>query len=405
MKTLLDATFFTHNREMAVEKLQGGLLVVSGYTGMQKTNDEEFRFMQEANMWYLTGIEFPDWWLIVDGKLNKSWLVEPTIDERNRLFMESLDTEDARQKSGISTVISRDEAMRMLRNAAKTRPLVYTVGHSPYVDYFSFALNPAIGDMRLMLERTFVNVRDFRSELAKIRMIKQPIEIEQIQKSIDLTVKGMEIVKEKLQTYKNEYQIEAELSYAFQMSGGGQGFEPIVASGKNATVAHYFQNNTPLKKGSFIMMDVGAAVGRYSADITRTYAFGKPTKRMQLIHEAVERAQREIVSLIKPGLSFNEYYAKSDKIIKNEMIQLGIITSLDDDNGYRRHMPHALGHGLGVDLHDTPGMSGVFQPNMIVTVEPGIYLKDEGIGVRIEDDILVTQNGYKNMSAKLSTAL
>lgn len=401
----LDASFFVLNRKRVAEKLEGGLLVVAGYTGMQKTNDEEFRFVQESNMWYLSGIDFPNWWLILDGKTNKAWLVEPAIDERERLFTESLTVEMAKQKSGIQHVIGRDEAMRMLRNESKSHQLVYTIGHSPYVDYFTFALNPAVNDMRQMLDRIFVKVQDFRPELAKIRAIKQPIEVVMIQQSIDLTIKGLNIVKEKMQTYKNEYEIEADLEYAFRRSGGRMGFDPIVASGLNATVAHYFQNNTPLRKGSFVMMDIGAAAGCYPADITRTYAFGKPTKRMVTVHDAVRVAQAEIIAMIAPGLSFEEYQRRADAIIKEHMVELSILESPQDNEGYRRHMPHALSHGLGVDVHDSLGKPRLFQPGMVLTVEPGIYLQEEGIGVRIEDNILVTETGHKNMSAKLSTAL
>lgn len=402
---VLDSSFFAGNRDKVMEKLQGGLLVVAGYTGMQKTGDEEFRFVQESNMWYLSGVEFPDWWLIMDGKVGKSWLVEPTIDERHRLFTESLTIEDAKQKSGVHDVIGRDAAMTMLRHAAKTHSLVYTIGPSPYSEHFTFALNPAIADMRSMLDRIFTKVQDFRPELAKIRAIKQPIELDFMQKSIDVTIKGLDGVKAQINTFKNEYEIEAELDYAFRRAGGQHGFDPIIASGGNATVAHYFQNNAPLKKGSFVMMDVGAKLNGYPADLTRTYAFGKPTKRMVAVHDAVREVQAEIIAMIRPGLSVEEYQRRSDEMIKKAMVGLAVITSLDDEDGFRRHMPHALSHGLGVDVHDALGKPREFQPGMVLTVEPGVYLPDEKIGVRIEDDILVTETGYKNMSAKLSTAL
>lgn len=206
----LDATFFTRNREAAMEKLKGSLLVVAGYTGMQQTNDMESRFVQEGNFWYLTGVEFPDWWLIIDSKRAKSWLVEPDIDEMHRLFTESLDSEDAKKRSGIFDVLSRDQAMSMLRTAAKTHQLVYTVGAPAYHDHFGFTLNPAPHDMRQMLERMFAKVDDFRLELARIRAIKQPIEIDMIQAAIDVTAKALTDVKGALGSYKHEYQIEAE---------------------------------------------------------------------------------------------------------------------------------------------------------------------------------------------------
>jgi len=385
-----------------MEKLKGGLLVVAGYTGMQKTNDEEFLFAQEGNMWYLSGIEFPDWWLIIDAKRGKSWLVEPTIDERHRLFTESLAAENAKKASGINDIISRDEAMSMLRAAAKTHPLAYTVGPFPHHEFFSFTLNPAVADMRAMLERTFVKVEDFRLELTRLRAIKQPVELEMMQQAIDLTAKGLNDVRTNLHKYKHEYEIEAELSYAFRATGGqGHGFDPIIAGGANATVAHYFTNDSPLKKGSFVMLDVGAKVGGYTADITRTYAVGKPTARMIAVHDTVRQAQQEVIAILAPGLLVEEYYKHVEATVKKAMIDLKLISSAEDEEGYRRYMPYSISHGLGVDVHDALGKPRTFESGMVLTVEPGIHIGKEKIGVRIEDDILITEDGHRNLSAKI----
>lgn len=402
----LDASFFVLNRERAMEKLQGGLLVAAGYTGMQRGNDAEFKFEQEANFWYLTGLEFPDWWIIMDAKRGKSWLVEPDIDEKQRLFQESLLSKDAKRASGITDVLTRDAAMTMLRTAAKSHQLVYTIGLPQYHDHFGFTLNPAPHDMVQMLSRVFTKVQDFRLELARLRAIKQPIEIEMIQAAIDITVKAISDIKTKLTTYKYEYEIEADLSHAFRATGGsGHAFDPIVAGGANATVVHYFTNNSPLKKGNFVMMDVGARFQGYAADITRTYAFGKPTKRMIAVHESLQSAQRQIIALLQPGLPVEDYQNQSDIIVKKAMLDLHIISSMDDEEEFRRRYPHAVSHGLGIDVHDALGRPRTFESGMVVTVEPGIYLPDEGIGVRIEDDILITDTGHKNLSAKLSSDL
>jgi Xaa-Pro aminopeptidase len=151
------------------------------------------------------------------------------------------------------------------------------------------------------------------------------------------------------------------------------------------------------------MLDVGAKTSGYSADITRTYAYGKPTKRMQAVHDAVREAQQAIIESLKPGLSLEAYQQHVDTTVKEAMVRLNIMRSLDDEQGYHRHMPHAVSHGLGVDVHDALGRPRELQPGMVITVEPGIYLGDEGIGVRIEDDILITETGYRNLSAKLPT--
>ncbi len=402
----LDATFFTSNRERAMEKLQGGLLVIAGYTGMQRSNDMEIRFEQESNFWYLTGVEFPNWWLIIDAKRNKSWLVEPSIDEAHRLFQQSLGVEEAKRLSGINDVISRDQAMSMLRTAARSRQLVHTIGQPPYHSHFDFTLNPAAHEMQEMLGRIFTTVRDFRLDMARIRAIKQPIELEAMQGAIDLTIKAFNSVKAKLPTYRNEYEIEADFNYAFRATGAnGHAFDPIVASAGNATVAHYFTNNAPLKRGALVMMDIGVRLNGYCSDITRTYAVGKPTKRQMAVHEAVQSAQSQVIDLLKPGLLVEEYQRLVDEIVKKEMISLKLIGSMDDEKGYRRYFPYSVSHGLGVDVHDSLGQPKEFQPGMVLTVEPGIHIGDENIGVRIEDDILITDTGHKNLSAKLSTEL
>jgi Xaa-Pro aminopeptidase len=402
----LDASFFEANRARAMEKLQGGLLVVAGYTGMQRGNDAEFRFEQEASFWYLTGIEFPDWWLIMDAKRGKSWLVGPEIDEMHRLFQESLLDDDAKKTSGITDILSRDQAMSMLRTASKSHQLVYTVDLPSYHSHFGFTLNPAVHEMREMLKRTFSTVRDFRPELTKLRAIKQPIELEMMQTAIDLTITTFQSVKKKMLSYKYEYEIEADLSYAFRATGAsGHAFDPIIASGGNATVAHYFTNNSPLKKSTLVMMDIGVRYNGYCSDITRTLAIGKPTKRQIAVHGAVQSAQRQIIELLKPGLLIEDYQKQSDVIVKQEMLKLKLMESMDDDKAYRRHFPYALSHGLGVDVHDALGRPKAFEPGMVLTVEPGIHIAGEKIGVRIEDDILITETGHRNMSAKLSTDL
>lgn len=386
--------------------LQGGLMVVPAYAQMQRGNDVSFRFEQDANFWYLTGINFPNWWVIIDSQRDKTWLVEPAIEEQRRLFEESLLHDDATSQSGIKDIITQDQALSVLRRYARTRKLVYTIGQPPHHDYFDFILNPASRDMYERLNRLFTSVQDFRPEIAKIRAHKQPIELEWMQSAIDLTIRSLTEIKKNLNMYKYEYEIEAELSRAFRITGAdGHAYDPIISAGENTCLPHYFTNNAKMRKGSFVMMDVGARVNNYSADITRTYALGKPTQRMKEVHSAVQEVQRDIITLLEPGLSVEEYQRKSDLLIKKAMLDLKLMKSVEDTTAFRRHFPHMVSHGLGIDVHDSLGRPRMFEEGMVLTVEPGIYIPEEGIGVRIEDDILITKTGHKNMSAKLSTDL
>lgn len=149
-----------------------------------------------------------------------------------------------------------------------------------------------------------------------------------------------------------------------------------------------------------MLLDIGARVGGYAADITRTYAIGKPTKRQAQVHAAVAEAQAQIIALIEPLIGIEEYHRQVDVIMKRALMSLGLIANEQDDK-YRTYFPHAISHGLGIDVHDALGRPNHLREGTVLTVEPGIYIPEEGIGVRIEDDILVTAKGKRNLSAKL----
>jgi len=379
--------------------------VLTAYVAMQRGNDAAFAFEQEANFWYLCGIDSPDWWLIVDGTRGKSWLVAPDVDGVHQTFEGSLPHDEALKISGANDVISHDDALKLLRELAKKHSVAYTLGEHPHREHFNFVENPAQKKLSNVLERMFSSVQDCRKDMAQLRAIKQPEEIVAMKKAIRLTCDTFDIVKQKLPTLHYEYEVEAEFDYHFKKHGSHHGYDPIVAGGKNACTLHYMKNNATLKKGSLLLLDIGAIYGGYCADISRTFAIGQPTKRQLEVYASVERAHKEIITLLRPGLLIAEYSQKVDDIMKRALIDIGLLKQLDDDSTYRRYFPHAISHGLGVDVHDSLGSPRFFEPGMVLTVEPGIYIPDEAIGVRIEDDILITADGNENLSTGLSTGL
>lgn len=398
--------FFASNRDQLTTKLKGGIVVLTAHTGMQRSNDTAFRFEQEANFWWLTGIDAADWWVIIDGVRHKSWLVAPTISKTQEIFEGSVPPEEAQRTSGVDEVIGQDDAKQLLRDLAKKHSVVYTLGEEPYVEYYNFSVNPAGRKLHEMLGRTFNAVQDCRKDLAKLRAIKQPEEIAHIKKAIAITIDGMNHVRETLDDYSYEYEIEAELTYAFRRSGAqGHSFDPIVSSGKSTCTLHYLENNAKLKKKSLLLMDIGVRYKGYATDIARTYALGEPTKRQRDVHAAVRDAQAQIIQLLRPELSVEQYQRDVDKIMGEALMSLGLMKDASDETSYRKYFPHAIGHGLGVDVHESLGGPRFLQPGMLLTVEPGIYIPEEGIGVRIEDDILITDKGRTNLSARLSTDL
>lgn len=395
--------FFKANRKRVTERLNGGLVILSAYTRLQRSNDSAHAFTQEANFWYLCGIEEPDWMLIVDGSQGRSWLVMPDVSDVHKTFDGSLSAADAKLISGVDSVITSDESIPLLRTLAKKHGLVGTTGHPLHSEHFNFALNPSIQHHRQMLERQFARVEDIQKELAVLRAIKQPDELKQIQRAVNITVEAFNQVHDGMTSFKSEYEIEAAFTHRIRLQGArGHAYDPIIAAGINACTLHYSHNSARLAPRELVLMDVGASFGGYAADITRTYARGEPTKRQREVHQAVETAHHRIISLIKPLFSVEEYQSSVDAIMKEALTSLGLP---DDEAGLRRYFPHAVSHGLGIDVHDSLGAPKYLQENMVLTVEPGIYIPEERIGVRIEDDIVVTAAGHKNLSSRLSTGL
>lgn len=399
----MKAAFFSSNRQRIAHQLKGGIVVLGAYTQMQRGNDAAFTYEQEANFWYLTGIEAPDWEVIIDGTRGKSWLVQPKVSDIHEIFDGSLSAVEAKKISGVDDVLSRDAADTMLRDLAGKHSVVYAIGEHPAKEHYDFVSNPATKQLHASLSRIFSDVQDCRRDIARLRAIKQPEEIAAIKKAIKLTIGAFQDVKVLLPELKKEYEIEAEFSYAFRRAGAaGHAYDPIVAGGKNAVTLHYGKNNDALKQGSLVLLDIGARVDGYPADITRTYAVGVPTPRQVAVHAAVERAHKRIIALLKPGLGVSEYHESVDMIMKDALESLGLLNTPED---YRKYFPHAISHGLGVDVHDSLGGPTQFEASMVLTVEPGIYIPEEGIGVRIEDDILINETGHTNLSSALSTSL
>lgn len=399
----MEIDFFEGNRRALLDKLgHGALVVLTAYGEMQRGNDAAHLFEQEANFWYLTGIEAPDWWLIMDGNSGVSWLVRPNVEEMQQIFDGSLDSKTASKISGLKHVITRDEALVKLRALTKTHSVVYTADQSKLVrEHTHFQLNQAQSELRKLLERNFQKVQDCYRELAILRTIKQPEETVAIEKAIKITNAALTSVHENFQRYKSEYEIEADLTHLIRRAGAaGHAYNPIVATGQNACTLHYHANNDPIKKKQLVLIDVGARVDGYAADISRTYALGQPSKRQLEVHRAVQEAQMACIDLMKPGLRFDEYQTAVGAIMKLAVEGVGFKAA-----DLHTYFPHAVGHGLGIDVHDTIAGYEVMQPGMVLTVEPGLYIAEEGIGVRIEDDILITETGHRNLSARLSTDL
>ena len=237
--------------------------------------------------------------------------------------------------------------------------------------------------------------------LQRLRSVKDPIEIDLLQKACDITDKGFRRVLGFVKPGVWEFEIEAEFMHEFLCNRSKKfAYTPIVASGNNANVLHYIENNHQCKDGDLILMDVGAEYANYSSDMTRTIPVnGRFTKRQRTVYDAVNRVKNEATKMLVPGTIWKDYHIEVGKVMTSELIGLGLIDKADVQNedpdwpAYKKYLMHGTSHHIGLDTHDYGILWEPMQANNVFTVEPGIYIPEEGFGIRLEDDVVIQPSG------------
>src|SRR5690606_12772795 len=237
--------------------------------------------------------------------------------------------------------------------------------------------------------------------------IKSEQEIALIKKACEITERGFRRVLKFVKPGVMEYEIEAELIHEFiRNRSAGFAYQPIIASGANACVLHYLDNNQQCKAGDVLLMDVAAEYANYNSDLTRSIPVnGRFTSRQKEVYNAVLRVMRAAMQLLKPGIALPEYHREVGKIMEGELLQLGLLDKTDIKNqdtqkpAYKKYFMHGTSHHLGLDVHDYGHMYRRFEPGMVFTVEPGIYIREEGLGIRLENNVVIREGGIEDLMA------
>jgi Xaa-Pro aminopeptidase len=402
METFFGPDFFSNNRTKLRSLLSSDMpIVITGNGQMQRAADEPFKFTQDSNFWYLTGLSAPDLTLVIGRK--DTYLIVPTLSFVREAFDGAHDVAAYAARSGITAIVNSRDGWARIKEELRTGQ-VATLGSVPaYMKRDGLYTLPYRRRLIERLKRTApgLAIRDIRPELASLRMIKQPEELHALQQAIDMTAATLAEVAapDRLAVVSKEYELEAAITYGFRMRGAeDHAFAPIVGAGRHSTTLHHKDNDGLIAHSDLIVLDIGASVEHYAADITRTVSPRPLTGRKADVFKAVAAAQDYALSLIKPGTLPKEYEPAVSKFVGEELRKLGLVTGSTAD-AVRRYFPHATSHFLGLDTHDTGDYSQPHQPGMVITCEPGIYIPEEGIGVRIEDDVLVTASGNTVLSA------
>jgi len=406
---------FIENRRRLTQLLKPKSLVILNSNDIMPTNaDGSMGFKQNTDLFYLTGVDQEETVLVLspehpDEKLREVLFLRETNETIAVWEGEKLTKEQAREVTGIKTIYWTHQYENVFRN------IVFEADHV-YLNTNEHTRNDSQVQTR---ETRFVN--EFREKypihtlarlaplMHQLRAIKQPREIELLQKACDITKLGFERLLAFVKPGVQEFEIEAELLHEFVRNRSkGFSYQPIIASGANACVLHYIQNDQPCKDGDVLLLDVAAEYANYGADLTRSIPVnGRFTKRQRDVYDAVLRVFKAAKGMLVSGNIWDEYHLEVGKIMESELIGLGLITKDDiakqdpETPAYKKYFPHGTSHFLGLDIHDVGNKYRRFEPGMVFTCEPGIYIREEGLGIRLENDILITENGNLDLMAHI----
>ncbi len=402
---------FSQRRTNLTNKLlDSSVVVLDSGSAQHKTTDQFFPYIPNRNFYYLTGIEEENIKLMIlkqDNTIKEFLFIVETTDFMRQWVGEAMSKEEASSKSGIP--VSNIMYLTSFENYFRSM-MTYARGlgvHPPkhlYLDLYRYKQNTlpdSLTQFKELLENykelSVLNVNEYISYL---RMFKTTEEIEYLKKAITITNIGLNRIMDALKVRTNEHQIEADFLHEITLQGSqGNSFNTIAANGVNATVLHYEDNNGDLEQGNLLLCDLGALYQNYGSDITRTYPInGTYTDRQKAIYNAVLRANKESIAFVKPGITWKELNDFAKNILIEETKKLNLI---ENDIEINKYYYHSIGHFLGLDVHDVGQYNHVLQEGMVITIEPGLYIKEEGIGIRIEDDILITKDGCINLSEEI----
>lgn len=409
--TPLSSALYIKNREKLYAKLPSKSIVLIASNDIMPTNaDGTMGFVQNSELFYLSGLDQEETFLLLYPEAPEEQYKEIAfVRETSELIAiwegKKYTKEEAKDLSGIKNIQWAETLPQFLKT------LMYTAEHVFVLENEHIRNSSAVetqNDRFINSLKNQFKTIDFK-RLAPItnelRMVKEQEEINQIQKAIDITENSFRRILNFVKPGVWEYEIEAEFIHEYTKSrSGGFAYTPIIASGANANVLHYISNENECKDGDLLLLDVGAKYGNYNADMTRTIPVnGTFSPRQKEVYQAVLDVLNFATDYLKPGIFWVDYQKAVEKFMEGKLIELGLFTKEDVSNQdptaplFKKYFMHGVAHHLGIDVHDVWNKYLPIQAGMVLTCEPGIYIREEGIGIRLENNLLVTETGNINL--------
>lgn len=411
----LPADLYVTNRQRLYQNLPPGSLVILHSNDVLPTNaDGSLGFVQNSDLFYLSGVDqeetilmlFPD---AQDPKQREMLFVRETNEHIAVWEGEKLTKEQATGRSGIQRVHWLQEFETQFRIVMCQAQQVYLNSNEHPRATIPTETRETRFTHRCMREYPLHDYRRAAPLMHELRVIKQPLEMSAMNEAIRITEDGFRRLLKFVKPGVHEFEIEAELAHEFiRQRARGFAYTPIIGTGANACVLHYITNHCQCQDGQMLLLDIAANYGNYNADLTRTIPVnGRFTTRQRQVYDAVHRVFNECCRMLRPGVIIREYQEEVGKLMTSELIGLGLldrdaVEKQDPEKPlYKKYFPHGTSHPLGIDVHDVGHMWKPVQSGMIFTVEPGIYIREEGLGVRLENNILIGEQHNTDLMASI----
>lgn len=411
----IDPKLFVTNRQRLADQLRPGSLVALNANDILPSNaDGSLRFIQSSDLFYLTGVDQEETILLLfpdarDEKQREILFIRETDEHIAVWEGAKLTKEQARAVSGIQNVQWLSEFPQLFRTLIIQAQCVYLNTNEHPRAVINVETREARFVRKCLYDYPLHRYERLAPVLSGLRQIKQASEIELIREACSITEKGFRRLLHFVKPGVTEYEVEAELAHEFFRHRSKRfAYEPIIASGSSACVLHYLDNDKICHDGDLLLLDVAAEYANYNSDLTRTIPVnGRFTARQRAVYDAVLCVFREAVSMLKPGTVLKEYQDEVGKRVEAELVQLGLLEQQEidaqdpDKPAYKKYFMHGTSHHLGLDVHDVGDVHRPMEPGMVFTCEPGIYIAEEGLGVRLENDILITADGNVDLMASI----
>jgi Xaa-Pro aminopeptidase len=403
----IDKSLFIHNRKNFAAQMKPNALAVFNSNDIYPIGaDSTIPFQQDRNLYYLSGVDqeesilvlFPD----APKDKHKEILFLKETNEHIAVWEgEKLTKEKAFETSGIKTVYWLKDFHKIFHELMSQCEMVYINTNEHYRANHDTKTREDRFNLWLKENYPAHQVAKSNPILQRLRSVKHQLELDVMQKACNITEKAFRRILSYTKPNVWEYELEAEILHEFiRNRSRGFAYTPIIASGNNANVLHYIENKAQCKDGELILFDVGAEYANYCSDMSRTIPVsGKFTKRQKEVYNAVNKVKNEATKMLVPGAMWEEYHVEVGKLMTSELLDLKLLDKADVQNedpdwpAYKKYFMHGTSHHIGLDTHDYGLLHEPIQANQVFTVEPGIYLPDEGFGIRLEDDVVVQENG------------